>query len=54
MKLRHSVPALAFALLLAACASQSAVPTNATDIVCDKEASIDSPTAVPMCNEREE
>jgi hypothetical protein len=54
MKLRYSIPALALALVLAACATQPPVQTNATDIVCDKETPIDSPTPVSMCNEREE
>jgi hypothetical protein len=55
MELRYLNLALAFALLLlAACAMQPSVQTNATDIVCDKVTPIDSPTPVPMCNEREE
>jgi hypothetical protein len=54
MKLRYSIPALALPLVLAACATQPPVQTNATDIVCDKETPIDSATPVSMCNEREE
>jgi hypothetical protein len=52
MKLRYSFAALALTLLLAACATQSPARANATDIVCDQEAPIASPTS--PCNQREE
>jgi len=52
MQFRYTIPALAMALALAACAAHPPVQTTAPSIVCDNEVPINPQAS--MCNQREE
>jgi uncharacterized lipoprotein YajG len=54
MQFRYMISALVSAVVLASCATQPPVQTNATDIVCDKEAPTNPTAQISTCNQREE